>query len=69
VSPLISFACIVSSFEKNIPDSDMPSSVALRVTAAVFVTPQAIIAAKKMHDTTLHEVENNLNEHQQKAYR
>jgi hypothetical protein len=55
VSPLMCCARIVSSLEKNIPDSDMPSSVAFRVAALVFATPQAMIAADSMHDTNLHE--------------
>jgi hypothetical protein len=55
VSPFVSCACIVSSLEKNIPDSDMPSSVAFNVAALVFGTTQAMIAANSMHEINLHE--------------
>jgi hypothetical protein len=57
VSPLLSIARKVSSLEKNIPDGDKPSSVGFRLSAPVFGTPEVMIAANSMHDTTLHEVQ------------
>jgi hypothetical protein len=56
VSPLLSIARKASSLEKNIPDGDKPSSVGFRVSAAVFGTPQVMIEANSMADTTLHEI-------------
>jgi hypothetical protein len=56
VPPFLSIARIDISLEKNIPDGDKPSSVACRVSALGFGTPQAMIAASSMPDKSLHEI-------------